>query len=351
MDADELKRRTKAFALRIVRLVESLPNTSSARVIGNQLLRSGTSVGANYRTACRARSHADFVSKIGVVEEEADESAYWLELLVEAGILSADKVKDLVNEANELTAIFTSSGHTAKQSAARRTNPQSEIRNPKLKGRCMEPDEFQQLMKARQGVYDLLRCFFLQEPTEALFQALREEDVIKNLSGYHPELDEGVQLLGGIISSPGVQQLVPNLLLEFTRLFVGPSPVPLYESVYRSQSGLVMQEETLAVRKKYMEAGLVVHPDRSFPDDHIGAELEFVFYLCQKAAEAQKTEELFPWLKMQQAFFQDHLNHWVPPLCDRLFQEAESAYFKGIAKTTKGFITWDFEEIVSHFFD
>jgi four helix bundle protein len=131
MDADELKRRTKAFALRIVRLVESLPNTSSARVIGNQLLRSGTSVGANYRAACRARSHADFVSKIGVVEEEADESAYWLELLVEAGILSADKVKDLVNEANELTAIFTSSGHTAKQSAARRTNPQSEIRHPK----------------------------------------------------------------------------------------------------------------------------------------------------------------------------------------------------------------------------
>lgn len=215
----------------------------------------------------------------------------------------------------------------------------------------MESEEFQQLMKARQSVYDLLRCFFLQEPTEALFQALREEDVIKNLSGYHPELDEGVQMLGGVISSPGVPQLVPDLLLEFTRLFVGPSPVPLYESVYRSQSGLVMQEETLAVRKKYMEAGLVVHPDRSFPDDHIGAELEFVFYLCQKAAEAPKTEELFPWLKMQQVFFLDHLNHWVSPLCDRLFQEAESPYFKGIAKTTKGFIAWDFEEIVSHFFD
>jgi TorA maturation chaperone TorD len=215
----------------------------------------------------------------------------------------------------------------------------------------MEPEEFQQLMKARQGVYDLLRCFFLQEPTEALFQALREEDVLKNLSGYHPELDEGVNLLIGIISTPHAPQWVPDLLQEFTRLFVGPSPLPLYESVYRSKSGLVMQEETLAVRKKYMEAGLVVHPDRSFPDDHIGAELEFVFYLCQKSAEVQKIEELFPWLKMQQAFFQDHLNHWVPPLCERLYQEAESPYFKGIAKTTKGFITWDFEEIVSHFFD
>ena len=166
----------------------------------------------------------------------------------------------------------------------------------------MEPDEFQELMKARQGVYDLLRCFFLQEPTEALFQALREEDVLKNLSGYHPELDEGVNLLGRVISSPRMPQMVPDLLLEFTRLFVGPSPVPLYESVYRSKSGLVMQEETLEVRKKYMEAGLVVHPDRSFPDDHIGAELEFVFYLCQKAAETPKMEDLFPWLKMQQAF-------------------------------------------------
>jgi TorA maturation chaperone TorD len=215
----------------------------------------------------------------------------------------------------------------------------------------MEPEEFQKLMKARKGVYDLLRCFFLQEPSEALFQALREEDVLKNLSGYHPELDEGVNLLVGIISSPRAPQWVPDLLQEFTRLFVGPSPLPLYESVYRSKSGLVMQEETLAVRKKYMEAGLVVHPDRSFPDDHIGAELEFVFYLCQKSAEAQKMEELFPWLKMQQVFFQDHLNQWVPLLCDRLFQEAESPYFKGIAKATKGFITWDFEEIVSHFFD
>lgn len=212
-------------------------------------------------------------------------------------------------------------------------------------------DEFQDLMKARQSVYDLLRYFFLQEPTEALLQALKEENVLKNLYGYHPELDEGVHLLDEVISSPRVPQLVPDLLLEFTRLFVGPSAVPLYESVYRSQSGPMMQEETLAVRKRYMEAGLLVHPHRSFPDDHIGAELEFVFYLCQKAGEAQKMEERFPWLKLQQGFFQDHLNHWVPSLCDRLFQEADSPYFKGVAKMTKGFLAWDFEEFVSHFFD
>jgi len=133
VDAEELKRRTKAFAIRIIRLVEALPNSPTARVIGNQLLRSGTSVGANYRAACRARSQADFVSKIGVVEEEADESAYWLELLVEAGILPIDRIKDLLNEANELTAIFTSSGRTAKERQTSRpgTNPQSAVHNPK----------------------------------------------------------------------------------------------------------------------------------------------------------------------------------------------------------------------------
>lgn len=212
-------------------------------------------------------------------------------------------------------------------------------------------EEFHQLMKARQSVYDLLRCFFLQEPTEVFLQALKEEDVLKNLAGYHPDLDEGVQLLSEVISSPKMALLVPDLLLEFTRLFIGPSPICLYESVYRSESGLVMQEETLAVRKKYMEAGLVVHPDRSFPDDHIGAELEFVFYLCQRAAEAKGAEQQEALLRMQQKFFQEHLIQWVTPLCDRLFEEAGSPYFKGVARMTNGFILWDFKEIVSHFSD
>ncbi len=85
MLADEMKKRTKAFALRVVRLVEVLPATRTADVIGKQLLRCGTSVGANYRAACRARSQADFISKMGIVEEEADETIYWIELLVESG--------------------------------------------------------------------------------------------------------------------------------------------------------------------------------------------------------------------------------------------------------------------------
>ena len=130
MDADELKRRTKVFSLRVIRLVEALPNTPTARVIGNQLLRAGTSVGANYRAACRARSQADFISKIGVVEDEADETVYWLELLIEAGVFPAAKVQELLDEANELTAIFAASGRTAKHALSRKPNPQSAIHNP-----------------------------------------------------------------------------------------------------------------------------------------------------------------------------------------------------------------------------
>jgi len=215
----------------------------------------------------------------------------------------------------------------------------------------MIPDEFQQLMKARQNVYDLLRCFFLQEPTEEFFNALKEENFLKDLHGYHPELDEGVALLSAVVSSPTANSPVSDLRLEFTRLFIGPSPVPLYESVYRSESGLLMQEETLAVRRKYMEAGLVVNPKESLPDDHIGTELEFIFYLCQKATQAEEGEAREILLRIQQEFFREHLVLWVSSLGDRLFQEAQSQYFKGVAKTTKGFVNWDYQEIVSHFFD
>jgi four helix bundle protein len=95
-----------------------LPNTSEARIIGNQLLRCGSSVGANYRAVCRARSRADFISKVGIVVEEADEAVFWLELLVESGIVPTSGVTLLIKEANELLAIFAASQLTAKQHAA-----------------------------------------------------------------------------------------------------------------------------------------------------------------------------------------------------------------------------------------
>ena len=118
MNNENLKRRTRKFALDILHLVEALPPDRASRVLGTQLLRSGTSVGANYRAACRAKSPADFIAKMGIVEEEADESAYWLELLVEAGKLTPEKVGSLLNEANQITAISVASINTARKGAA-----------------------------------------------------------------------------------------------------------------------------------------------------------------------------------------------------------------------------------------
>ncbi len=115
MTPDELKDRTKQFGLRVIRLVQSLPKNRTSADIGSQLLRSATSVGANYRSACRARSKAEFISKLGIAEEEADEAAYWLELLVEADIVKPKLIENLLKEANELTAIIASSRITAKK--------------------------------------------------------------------------------------------------------------------------------------------------------------------------------------------------------------------------------------------
>lgn len=113
MNSDELKKRTQKFALNVINLVESFPKSKTGDVIGRQLLKSATSVGANYRSACRAKSKADFISKISIVEEEADESLYWLELIVESKLIDKSKLKELIQEAGELTAIFTSSKLTA----------------------------------------------------------------------------------------------------------------------------------------------------------------------------------------------------------------------------------------------
>ena len=117
MDADELKSRSKAFAVRVAKLCRAMPHNAETRVIENQVLRSATSLAANYRAVCRARTHPDFVSKIGIVVEEADETIFWLELLVDLEIFAAPRVQPLLKEANELLAIFAASQLTAKQHA------------------------------------------------------------------------------------------------------------------------------------------------------------------------------------------------------------------------------------------
>ncbi|MCI0459066.1 MAG: four helix bundle protein [Gemmataceae bacterium] len=109
-----MKQRTKRFALRIIRLVETLPRSRAADHIGGQLLRCGTSVGANYRAACRGRSRPDFCSKLGIVEEEADECNFWMELLIEAELVRAELLHDLVKEASEILAITVASIKTAR---------------------------------------------------------------------------------------------------------------------------------------------------------------------------------------------------------------------------------------------
>ncbi len=114
MNADEFKGRTKAFGLRVVRLVEALPRSRTADVIGKQLLRCGTSVGANYGAACRAKSPADFIAKLKIVEEECDESIYWMELIVEAGLMPENRVADLSKEANEILSMVAASLKTAR---------------------------------------------------------------------------------------------------------------------------------------------------------------------------------------------------------------------------------------------
>ncbi len=113
MNEGDLKRRTKQFALASMALVELLPGTTAGRVIGRQLVECATSVGANYRAACRGRSKSEFVAKLGIVEEEADEAGFWMELIVEGGLLKREVVSPLLREASELVAIVAASRRTA----------------------------------------------------------------------------------------------------------------------------------------------------------------------------------------------------------------------------------------------
>jgi four helix bundle protein len=131
MNNENLKQRTRRFALDVINLVETLPRDRVSDVLGRQLLRSGTSVGANYRSATRARSAADFVAKMGLVEEEADESAYWTDLLEASGRLRSTTAQPIIQEAGELTAIAIASIRTARRSAQAARPVEGERRVPR----------------------------------------------------------------------------------------------------------------------------------------------------------------------------------------------------------------------------
>src|ERR1044071_2926940 len=129
MRPDDLKHRTKQFSLRVLKLVAALPKNLAGRNIGGQLIRSGTSVGANYRAACRARSKLEFIAKIGIVEEEADESAFWMELTIEDELLKPRLVQSLLIEANELAKIMASSRKSASEALKTKPSNKSTIIN------------------------------------------------------------------------------------------------------------------------------------------------------------------------------------------------------------------------------
>lgn len=114
MNRDDFKKRTKSFALRCIRLAEKLPNTELGRIVKNQLIRCSTSVAANYRAACRSRSKKEFISKLSVVEEEADESMFWIEIIFESRLMKKELLEDLLNEANEIISIVISSKKTTR---------------------------------------------------------------------------------------------------------------------------------------------------------------------------------------------------------------------------------------------
>ena len=130
MNEHDLLKRTKVFSLRVIKLVGALPNTVAGRKIGDQLLRSGTSVGANYRAACRGRSKPEFIAKLGIVEEESDESAFWMELIIEAGLLLPAKVRPLHDEAQQIRNIMAQSRLTASR-ALLSSNRKLQIANRK----------------------------------------------------------------------------------------------------------------------------------------------------------------------------------------------------------------------------
>lgn len=116
MNREDLQKRTKQFALRVIKLIKVLPNTMEGKVIANQLLRCGTSVGANYRSACRARSRNEFIAKIGVVIEESDEASFWLEIIIESKLIKKELIESLLIESNEITAIMVSAVKSSKKS-------------------------------------------------------------------------------------------------------------------------------------------------------------------------------------------------------------------------------------------
>lgn len=222
----------------------------------------------------------------------------------------------------------------------------------------MDQVELQDFLAQRRDMYDLLRRIFIGGPSRAIIRDLR------SLLAYQPDdqTEElsiaGDQLIAESLSEESNDEILSDhLMREFNRLFVGPGRVVAtpYESVYRSPSHLLMQENTLDVRRVYLETGLVMQRLHSVPDDHLGAQLEFMYYLADRSVEAvsrSEWEEFRHHVHTQRAFLRDHLLTWIGEFAQRVLDGSEDKFFRGLAMTLRDFVQDDAEtlnELVSKF--
>lgn len=205
-------------------------------------------------------------------------------------------------------------------------------------------NEILEYCEIRSKIYTLLKNVFLKPPSQDLLNYLRELNGV-NDSTSTPDVVKGLELLG-----KGANCEPEKLALEHTRLFIGPYrlPAPPYESVYRTDDRLVMQQPTIEVRKAYLKAGLEVKGIYTSPDDHISAELEFMEYLCDKTASSLKTQdahEAMKHIELQRKFLEEHLNKWVPAFSDDIIKNTKQDFYRGAALLLRGFISSETERM------
>jgi TorA maturation chaperone TorD len=204
----------------------------------------------------------------------------------------------------------------------------------------------ERLLKLRADIYNFLRVVFLKGPDTDLVEGLRNTSLFdeSDING-KSDLNKGIKILLSSIKRNELnrRKLLEDLNWDYHRLFVGPYKLlaPPYESAYRNDSHLVMQEETIAVREVYQTAGLRVKNLHTFPDDHIGIELELMYYLTKenyKALLEKKREKALQFLNLQKKFLDEHLSRWIPLFSGDIINNAKTGFYKGIAILTRGYI-------------
>ena len=189
-------------------------------------------------------------------------------------------------------------------------------------------------------LYNLLRQVFLREPTRELIEDLVKVDI---LGEANDEIDHGLKLMIEACKDNAhrIDEWLEELEIEYSRLFIGPESPPAvpFSSFYLSESRLLMTDETIGVRRRYLEAGMAVKDLYSTPDDHIGIELEFIFYLTQKILEdfeGNKRSEASRFFELRQDFINNHMRLWVPHFADRITEHSREDFYKGAAFILKG---------------